>query len=236
MQQILASRLFATRRGTAMLGIAAALLAGVVLIAYLNSYRDTVRATEDPVTVLVARNLIEGGTPGGVIAGKKLFQTANLAQEDVKEGALSDPAAIVDRVALADIYPGQQLTVADFSEATTTAIPTRITGPERGISVSIDAAHGSLAHLGTGNYVDVYVGLEGSIRLLIPNVLVLSAPGAGGEGGANVVLQVKSPDAPRVAYAADNGQLWLVLRPQIGASPTKPAVVTGAKLNATKGG
>jgi Flp pilus assembly protein CpaB len=236
MQQILASRLLSTRRGTAVLGVAAALLAGVVLIAYLNSYRDSVRATDDPITVLVARNLIEAGTPGTLIASKKLFQATDLAQEDVKEGALSDPALIRDRVALADIYPGQQLTVADFSVATTTAIPTRITGRERAISISIDASHGSLGHLASGDHVDVYVGIAGSIRLLIPNVPVLSAPGLEAVEGANVVLQVKTADAPRVAFAADNGQLWLVLRPQIGASPTKPAFVTAGRLNASEGG
>jgi Flp pilus assembly protein CpaB len=236
MQQILASRLLSTRRGTAVLGVVAALLAGVVLVAYLNSYRDSVRATSDPITVLVARNLIEQGTPGTVIATRKLFQPTELASEKVKEGALSDPASIRDRVAQVDIYPGQQLTAADFSVATTTAIPTRITGAERAISVSIDSSHGSLAHLAAGDHVDVYVGIAQSIRLLIPNVLVLSAPGAAGEGGENVVLQVKTFQAPRVAFAADNGQLWLVLRPQIGASRTAPAVVTANKLNVSKRG
>jgi pilus assembly protein CpaB len=237
MQQILVSRLLSTRRGTAVLGILAALLAGVVLVAYLNSYRDSLKVTAAPVSVLVARNLIEKGTPGAVIAGKQLFQPTSLAEEDVKEGAISDPALVVDRVAQADIYPGQQLTIADFSAETTDAIPTRIEGSERAIAVAIDAAHGNLGQLRSGDHVDIYVSIKDTIRLLIPDVLVLSAPagapegGAAAQGGANVVLRVKSADAPRVAFSADHGQLWLVLRPLTGASRTKPANTTVGNLN-----
>src|SRR5215211_8921033 len=110
MQQILASRLMSSRRGTALLGLAVAVLAGIVLFAYLNSYEKSVRTSSEPVTVLVAQNLIEKGTSGNAIASKRLFQATEFAQENVKEGAISDPALIRDRVAQADIYPGQQIT------------------------------------------------------------------------------------------------------------------------------
>src|SRR5215210_2457030 len=191
MQQILASRLMSSRRGTALLGLAAAVLAGVVLLAYLNSYRKSVRTTAEPVTVLVAKNLIEKGTSGTIIASKNLLKPTQIAQDQAKDGAISDPASIRDRVAQVPIYPGQQVTAADFSVETTTAVPTQITGADRAIAISIDANHGNLAQLQTGDHVDVYVGLEEKVRLLLPDVLVLSAPGAVGED-ANVVLKVKS--------------------------------------------
>ena len=35
-------------------------------------------------------------------------------------------------------------------------------------------------------------------------------------------------------YAADNGILWLVLRPQVGATPTPPSLVTATALLAAK--
>jgi Flp pilus assembly protein CpaB len=96
-------------------------------------------------------------------------------------------------------------------------------------------------HVQAGDRVDVYVGLvteQGTttdkvVGLLSRNVLVLAVPSAeatGGPGqpaggGGGVVLQVKQSDAPKYAYAAEHGQIWLVLRPQSGAKPTRPLVV-----------
>jgi Flp pilus assembly protein CpaB len=78
----------------------------------------------------------------------------------------------------------------------------------------------------TGDRVDVYVGVnvQGAngagpeIRLLLPDILVLSAPAA---GGGNVVFAVNANDAAELAYAADNGRIWLVLRPGNAESATQ---------------
>jgi Flp pilus assembly protein CpaB len=229
MQHILASRLMSSRRGTALLGLAAAVLAGVVLLAYLNSYRKSVRTTTEPVTVLVAKNLIEKGTSGTVIASKKLFQPSEITREQAKDGAITDPASIRDRVAQVSIYPGQQLTAADFTVETTTAVPTQISGAERAIAISIDPSHGNLGQLQTGDHVDIYVSLDNKVRLLLSDVLVLSAPATAGDN-ASVVLKVKSAKAALVAYSADNGQLWLVLRPRTNATATKATQATASNI------
>jgi Flp pilus assembly protein CpaB len=71
------------------------------------------------------------------------------------------------------------------------------------------------------------------------NVLVLDVPkkasdGAVGGGGANetseVTLRVTSKAAPKIAFAADNGKLWLVLRPQNGAKLDRTTLVSLASL------
>ena len=64
MQAILTSRIFSTRGGTIAVGVAAAALAGLLLLVYLNRYRANVAATGTPATVLVAKQLIPKGTPG----------------------------------------------------------------------------------------------------------------------------------------------------------------------------
>src|SRR5215210_5662227 len=110
MEGILAKRLPTSRGGTVLLGVAAAVLAGLVLLIYLNRYRESVAAGDAPTTVLVARKVIEQGTPGAVVGNRRWFTTAQIARDDIKEGALVDPALLRDRVAVADIYPGQQLT------------------------------------------------------------------------------------------------------------------------------
>jgi Flp pilus assembly protein CpaB len=239
----LTARLMSTRAGTIGVGAAAAAIAAVILLVYLNGYRNSVRASNAPVSVLVAKSLIPKGTSGTIIAKKDLFQTASVAKDHAKEGALADPAAIGGRVALADIYPGQQLTVADFSLTTTESVPTKITGAQRGIAIAIDGAHGMVGQVQPGDFVDVYAGVkaidpetdeeEMIVKLLIPKVQVLAVPavgapgtvGAAPGGGGNVVLRVNRAESARVAWVHDNGRLWLVLRPQSGSRTTAPQTV-----------
>ena len=63
-----------------------------MLLVYLNSYRSSVRSSGEPMTVLVARNLIEKGTSGNEVASKQLYQAAEIAKDEIKAGALTDRA------------------------------------------------------------------------------------------------------------------------------------------------
>ncbi len=237
-----------TSRGTAIaLGVGAALVAGILLLVYLNSYRNSIAGENAPTTVLVAKALIPAGTSGTVIAGKDLYQAATLPAKEIKDGAIADPAYVNGRVAAIDILPGQQFTTADFSTATTDAVNTQITGAQRAISVSVDNVHGSLSELKAGDFIDLYVGLgarsnqvgagggQALVKLFRQNVLVLATPSggtdptiSGGEDNSgNLVLRInKSKDAADFAYAADNTQLYFVIRPAAGAKLTAPDTAT----------
>lgn len=252
MQNALATRLFSersnrflsSRRGTVILGVAAALLAALLLLAYLNQYRDSVGAAGSPTPVLVANRLIPKGTSATVMAGEGLFQLATLPKKHLKAGAVADPATLQGRVAIQDLAPGQQLTLADFSATVTDAIPTRITGAQRAISVPIDAAHSLAGHITAGDRIDLYVSMTGAVggaavpivKLLLADVYVLAAPGAaagGGIGGPtapNYVFRVGSEDAARIAFASEHGSLWVVARPSSGAKPSKRTLVTTQSL------
>jgi Flp pilus assembly protein CpaB len=237
MQDVLAGRLFGTRRGAMIAGIGAAFVAGLVLVVYLKQYRASVNSGHEKLTVLVAKRLIEKGTPGNLIGGKELFQTAEVARTQLKTGALADPALLRGRIAVADIYPGQQLTTADFTATTTDAIPTRIAGKQRAVSVPLDAAHGLIGQVAPGDRVDVWAGFLSRngvpfLGLVASNVLVLSAPQqaggglGGGNGTGNLVLRVNPKQAAQLAFSSDNGHVWAVLRPQVGAAPTRPSIIT----------
>ena len=67
------------------------------------------------------------------------------------------------------------------------------------------------------------------IRQLIQNALVLATPGAGATSG-NVILRALGPQAAALALAADNGKIWLVLRPASGAKNIKPGLMTMQRL------
>src|SRR5881396_1810022 len=120
------------------MGGVAAVLAAIVLVVYLKSYRNSVNSSGAPATVLVARNLIQKGTPGDIIGTNRQFQVASVPKKELQGGALTDPAALSGRVAVADIYPGQQLTAASFAYAAPGSLQTKLTGTDRAIALTVD--------------------------------------------------------------------------------------------------
>lgn len=227
----IAQNLFSTRRGSLLVGGAAALLAGVVLLVYLHNYRNSVNSSTATAPVLVAKQLIPKGTSGDIIASTEQYQVAELPKSQFKDGAVTDPATLTGRVALTDIYPRQQLSAADFSVTPVDTLGNHITGGERAIAIPMDASHGMVGQIGNGDHIDIYVGLnrlgptgtQPVIKLLMADVTVLRAPLA---GGAIYTLKASTHQAAVLAYAADNGRMWFVLRPPSGARTVIPGYVS----------
>jgi len=243
--------LFKTRRGALVISGIAALFAAILLVVYLHSYRSSVNAGVRPERVLVAKALIPRGTAGLTIAQKGLYTITTVQKDQLEPFAIADPSAINGRVAAADIYPGQQLAQPDFTTENADTIPYELTGSQRAVAVPVDTVHGLIGEVLTGDYVDVYVAIAGvdtatssasaasaattQVRLLRPDILVLDADStAGSSTSSDVVLRVTDTEVAEFAYAADNERVWLVLRPQVGASNTPPQVATLATLLALK--
>ncbi len=236
-----AQKLLATRGGTIAVSGLAALLAAVIFLAYLNQYRSSLNEAAQPTTVLVAKSLIEKGTSGDVIGSHELFQTTDMPKSELKEGAITDAATLRGRIAMHDVYPGQQLTAADFTATPTDSVRTKIAENERAIAIPLDAAHGLIGHIESGDRVDVLAGFNVErgdvtrpvLKAIMQDVLVLQAPakteagiGAGGGQTGNVVLRMSDRQAADLAFASDNGKVWVVLRPKTGASDYRPSLVT----------
>ena len=232
----IAQNMFTTRRGSLLVGAAAAVLAGIILLAYLHQYRNSVNSASAPVSVLVAKNLIQKGTPGDIIGTSSQFQVASVPKGQLQVGALSDPAALSGRVAVTDIYPGQQLTAAYFAFAPPGTLQTKISGSDRAISIQIDAEHGMAGQIGAGDHIDIFVGVNrlgsgGSqpiIKLLMDDITVLRAPL--GTGAGLYTLRATGRQAAVLAYASDNGKLWFVLRPASGAKTVIPGFISAQSL------
>lgn len=237
-------KMLSTRGGTVALGGVAALMAAFVLLLYLSQYRSSVSGDSEPVTVLVAKTLIEKGMPGDVVGIRRLFDRDEAPKGQVRDGAITDPSTLRGRVAVEDIYPGQQLTVADFA-ATTNAVGAKLAGKHRAIAVPLDAARGMVGQLEAGDRVDVFAGFNVDaggiggqgrpvVKVMMQNALVLDAPsesaGTGANQTGNVVLRVNRDQAAQIAWAVDNGKVWVVLRPRAGSPVTKPAIVTAESL------
>jgi Flp pilus assembly protein CpaB len=233
----IAENLLSTRKGTLLIGGAAALLAAILLIVYLNRYRSSLNSSNASVSVLVAKRLIQKGAPGSVLASTRQFQVADVSKSELKDAAITDPGTLAGVVATHDIYPGQQLTMNDFQAAAPGELQTQLTGKQRAIAVPFDAPHGFMGGLSPGDHVDVYVGLnlvgtagnQPAVKLLMQDVLVLRTSATGAPAGT-VVLRGAGAKTAQLAWAADNGTLWLVLRPASGAKPDRPGLVTLQRL------
>jgi Flp pilus assembly protein CpaB len=242
----LAHRLISTRGGVLVLSGLAALLAGVLILVYVSQYRSSVNAGATKVTVLVANRSIPKGTSGAVIATNGLYTTSTIVRSRLLDGAYSDPSDLSGQVAARDIYPGAQLTASDFGPASSN-LAASLTAHQRVVSIPLDSAHGLLDKLQVGDHVDVYAGfsvipldargvpISGGqsrpvLRLIVPNapvVAIASKKGALGNGGSsNVDLKVNDTQAAELAFAVDNGKLWLTLRPSSGAAAAAPTIVT----------
>ena len=146
MQQVFSGRM-STRGGAFVIGVGAALLAAILLIVYLNRYRNSVNAGAKSAPVLVAKGLIAKGTSGSVIAQQELFRTVSIAHSDIKTGAITDPAYLNGRIAVTDIFPGQQITTADVSAGLTDSLTSQLTGTEARVALRVGRLADSSASL-----------------------------------------------------------------------------------------
>ena len=246
----LTQKLVSSRRGSLYVSIGAALLAGIVILAYVNGYRKNLKAGTTPVTVLVARHTIDKGTAGAVIATKALYSATTIRESQLREGAFSDPSSLTGKVATKTIYKGAQLTATDFSASVDTLSST-LTERERVVSVPLDAAHGLSGQVQEGDHVDVYadfsvvgVGPNGQtlnggqsrpvLRLIAQDVEVLKLGSNSGPASSSrtssVSLKVNDAQAAKIAFASDNGKVWLSLRPAAGAKPSGSQIVSPETL------
>jgi len=226
-----------SRGGTLIVAALLSLLAAGALLLFLRGYRDDLTGS-DGVQVLVARSLVPKGTPGEVVAEKRMYKLAKIKKSQLEEGAITDPDALNKQAATTDLFPGHQLRAEDFEPADD-SVRSRLAGFERAMSVPVDGAHGMVGKIDVGDRVDVITTLDtgtGSVtvaQVAARNVLVLGVPdGGSGDTGRQEQVTIRVPDraVPSIAKAADGGKIWLVLRPAVGArSQTTDAVLEGIR-------
>lgn len=241
----LAQKLVSTRRGTLFVAATAALLAGVSIVLYLNSYRETLKAEGALVTVLVARDTIPKGTAGNVVDAKDLYTVRTMPESQLLEGAFSDPVSLDGKVASRTIFEGAQLTAAHFAGAAD-SLAASLTDRQRIVSVPLDSAHGLVGTIEEGDRIDVYAGfniveigpdggpVDGGVARAVLKQILTNIPvvevgekGSGaGNNRTNMGLKLNDKQAWDLAYASDNGKVWFALRPSAGAKSSPPELVT----------
>ncbi len=147
-----------------------------------------------------------------------------------------------------NILPGQQLTAADFA-ASTSGVVGQLAPGQRALSVSLDPEHGLVGEVQSGDHVDVYGAFGGGtgsstsggtvVKLLIPNALVLKAPtvssAVGGSQAGTVVLAVNNSQVGTLAFTAEDGKVWLALRPGGASNPSQTLTTYNSVVFGTGG-
>lgn len=236
-------QLLGTRRGTVLVGLGCAVVAAGLLVAAMARYRSSVDASHRFATVLVTTQRIPKNTSAYTVASETLFKPMQIPTNQATAGAVADTARLHGEVAVRDILPGEQLTTADFTA--NGGLAAQLAPDHRAMTLTLDSEHGMIGEVRDGDHVDVYGGVdqqsslgrnEPVLRLLMRDVPVMKAgtgSGASGIGGAasanntsNVTLDVSDSQAGELAYAADNGKVWLVLRPGNAVDTAPPSLIT----------
>jgi pilus assembly protein CpaB len=169
---------------------AALLIAAIVIAAigttlvylYAKQANDRAIAEAKPVKVLVATALIPAGqTPDQALAANSVA-AQDIPEKSVAEGAVSNIANLQGKVALAAIYPGQQILTQLFGDAAQTVTGIQIPKGAMAASFTFSDTGRVAGFVNAGSKVAVFLTSpaagpnqnQPTTRLLLPTVQVLA--------------------------------------------------------------
>jgi pilus assembly protein CpaB len=214
--------------------VVAALGTGLIF-AYVHNIDNKAIADQQPQQILIAKSEIPAGTSVQDAASKGAFQQVEMAKKYVVQGALSDTTPINNQIALAPIYPGQQVLSQMFgAQGSTSALP--IPNNDMAISVALTDPARVAGFVEPGSSVAIFATVNPSAggattqttRLLLPRVQVIavgpttttSQTTTNTQTGqtnteqisrAILTLAVNQVEAQQVIFAQQQGQLYFGL-------------------------
>ena len=214
------------------LGIGAVVLAAILLVVYLDRYRARVGGRERP----------DAGARREAAHSRRHARLARGEPVDVRPDDASAEGGrgrsdLRSRPTSADGPRPQRSSRASSSRRPTSrqVTPRRSTRRSRARSVrsrsrstaSTEARRRSCP--ATPSTCTCRVA--GGVKLFEPNVKVLTTPTfPGPAGGGNLILRIETQEAAKWAFANDNASFWFVIRPVVGAKPTKPSTANASTL------
>jgi Flp pilus assembly protein CpaB len=222
-----------------LLPVALAVLAAVLIGAYIVSYRNNVNEGADLVKVLVAARDIPAGTEGSAVASGGYLKEQTVPRRAVVTGSVVSAAPLTSKVVTAPILQGQQITVRQFGPIAQGGVFAKFSGKERAVAV-LGEPHQLLAGtLKDGDRVDVVataryrVGAErATSRVVLRNLLVLNAPDAEKSEDARsdekmaATLVMSDSQAQTMGWATRMSTWFLALRPTAAPRDSKPSLET----------
>lgn len=195
---------------------------GTLLVTlYVHGVDNRALARQHPRSILIAKKVIPAGTTGAQAAQDGAFELTAIASDAIANGALSDIAPVSNEIALAPIYPGEQVLQQKFGKA---GDSTALSIPDAGtmaVSVSFGDPARVDGYVVPGSEVAVFVTADKATRLLLPRLKVIAVgnrtlvPSSGQSGqqaqSGVVTFAVDETEAQKLIYAEGTGQLYLAL-------------------------
>ena len=208
-----------------LLAIGFATLATYMAMGYLKRQAAVHPPKENTTSVVVAKSAID---PASRVSPAQL-QTEVWHQEKAPQGSFSSVSQVEERVAATLIMPGDLILENKLApKGTVAGIPALLSPNQRAMTVKVDEASGVAGFLTPGNRVDVVVVVDKGeydkdplAKLLFQNLKVLGTgqklenrPGDKPQIVPTVTLEVTPEQGERLALAAQEGRISLVLRGQ----------------------
>ena len=207
------------------LAIGFATLATYMAMGYLKRQAAVQSPKEKATIVVVAKSAID---PASRVSPVQL-KTEVWHQEKSPPGSFSTLAQLDDRVAATLIMPGDLILENKLAPKGTVPGISALLGPnQRAMTVKVDEASGVAGFLNPGSWVDVVVVVDKGeynktpiAKLIFQNLKVLGTgqnletrPGDKPKIVPTVTLEVSPEQGERLALAAQEGRISLVLRGQ----------------------
>ena len=207
------------------LAIGFATLATYMAMGYLKRQAAVQPPKEKTAIVVVAKSAID---PASRVSPAQL-QTEVWHQEKAPQGSFSSLAQVDERVAATLIMPGDLILENKLApKGTVPGISALLSPNQRAMTVKVDEASGVAGFLTPGSWVDVVVVVDKGeynkspiAKLLFQNLKVLGTgqnletrPGDKPQIVPTVTLEVSPEQGERLALAAQEGRISLVLRGQ----------------------
>ncbi|MDQ1541377.1 MAG: pilus assembly protein CpaB [Actinomycetota bacterium] len=201
--------------------LVAALGAGLVML-YVHNVNQHVKATNAPQQILVAKKLIPAGTTGETASIEGDLEFQQVPKAAVAVGALDDIAPVANQVALAPIYPGEQILGPKFGkqgDSTALNIPTAGT---MALSISLGGPARVNGFIVPGSDVAVFLSAGGTTQLILDRVKVIAVgtrtlvPSSGQTSTTQqqsdvVTFGVTQAEAQKLIFAQASGAIYLTL-------------------------
>lgn len=208
---------------------------------YVHGVNARALQDQEPVRVLVAQKPISAGTSVADAQAAAAFVEREVSKKSAAPGAVSDLAPIESLVALAPIFPGEQILTSKFGESvSSSSLPI----PDGKLAISVELGEQARVggYVGAGSTVAIFLtttdkGKEVT-RLLLPEIRVIAAngqtvvPPAASDGtaaaptpGGTVTLAVDQEEYQKVLFATKHGELYFALmgkdaKPNLGEPGT----------------
>jgi len=140
-------------------GVVAALLGGVLVLAYGRNVDAKIAKGRELTPVLVATGTLATGTPGASLAGATTLK--DMPKAFLAEGALTSLDSVSTKTLLSPVPVGAQLTKADFGDPA--AVGALKPSPGNvALAVGVELVSGVARYITAPSMVDLFVTYEGA--------------------------------------------------------------------------